>query len=616
MPLSCSEKRIAKFFQDYSTINIPRYQRGYAWKETDIENFCNDIRSCYVARKNGKDLHHFFGGVVSITNSEKSRQKKTDIVDGQQRLTTFVILAANIIYCIDDYIEEYRESISQTQSERLQNISNVFRENFVTYKDKIDYSDEEKIKLVPTTVDYLFFESLLLRKEEIPPVANIASRRKLKKAFSIINDFLKKDIFLNDDGFEEIYENLTHLNDVLEIDCSIISISTEKADNAYRYFQVLNARGQKLSTGDLLKARTLSYLDKGKKNKRIENVTKLWEEILSDSPTEVERHLKWFYESFTGEQPKNLNLYDQYVKNIFELKGYSDDEKSDIELESRIVKLKEAMIDIRNLKNGIFRVDSTEKMSTWQEERLKSLMQFLGHTKAIPLLVALIALKDSKTFFTTVEVLERFMFRYRIVGNGHVGMMEVVYRRMCGDIRKDENTRKGANLYSVNRLRDNLKDLMFGTVGDDVFRAKLRDLKYDNKKPKRNEAIKVFFTLLEHYRDWREEGCKGIPICKEKYNIIDVKELTLEHIYPQKANEPLYNEELEKLKDCLGNLSSLSGSENSSVARKPFREKCKVYAESNIRSNRKIAEFKQWTSEEVQRRETELIDLAVDIFVP
>lgn len=90
-------------------IRVPDYQRGYAWKEDhQLEDFWNDI-------ENLPDGKNHYTGMISLkkmTDGETNELRwllKSDkgyvpyhVVDGQQRLTTFIIL----LKCIMDKVKK------------------------------------------------------------------------------------------------------------------------------------------------------------------------------------------------------------------------------------------------------------------------------------------------------------------------------------------------------------------------------------------------------------------------------------------------------------------------------------------------------------------------------
>ncbi len=71
---------------------IPTYQRPYQWTEENCEKLLDDLLSSYECYK---ESDYFCGSLVLIAISKDSETNATtyDIVDGQQRLSAFILLA-------------------------------------------------------------------------------------------------------------------------------------------------------------------------------------------------------------------------------------------------------------------------------------------------------------------------------------------------------------------------------------------------------------------------------------------------------------------------------------------------------------------------------------------
>lgn len=90
---------------DKRIYRIPDYQRGYAWTNSQLEDFWDDLNNLT------EDRYHYTGmlslkilkeDIYSKWNDEQWIIKEKDysafhVVDGQQRLTTFIILVSSII---------------------------------------------------------------------------------------------------------------------------------------------------------------------------------------------------------------------------------------------------------------------------------------------------------------------------------------------------------------------------------------------------------------------------------------------------------------------------------------------------------------------------------------
>ena len=69
--------------------SIPRYQRPYKWEDTQVEQLWSDIKDAYTDNQ----PYYFLGSVITALPSE-GEGTYLDVVDGQQRLTTLLILCS------------------------------------------------------------------------------------------------------------------------------------------------------------------------------------------------------------------------------------------------------------------------------------------------------------------------------------------------------------------------------------------------------------------------------------------------------------------------------------------------------------------------------------------
>ena len=103
---------------------IPGYQRGYRWNDQQIYDFLNDIFEFYEQFKNGKENKIYFLQPVVVMenynegtgNDEKENEPEINIVDGQQRLTTVLLLNAVLLNSSNNSVPkniDYRKSIKK-----------------------------------------------------------------------------------------------------------------------------------------------------------------------------------------------------------------------------------------------------------------------------------------------------------------------------------------------------------------------------------------------------------------------------------------------------------------------------------------------------------------------
>ena len=70
-------------------LNIPSYQRPYAWNDENIEDLFNTIQSSSSAASSDESV--FFGSII-LSKEIKNNTEIYKIIDGQQRITTFLLV--------------------------------------------------------------------------------------------------------------------------------------------------------------------------------------------------------------------------------------------------------------------------------------------------------------------------------------------------------------------------------------------------------------------------------------------------------------------------------------------------------------------------------------------
>ena len=223
---------------------IPDYQRAYVWDTDQVRDLLDDTISAY---RENKEAQYFLGSMVLKIN-EKSENNVSyteyELLDGQQRITTVFLILACMRDMLTDY-PQYQNSLAGfvyqaedailQQPERMRIIFNI-------RSDVRDFVNEH-IKPLHGTCD----DALLKEKMQAKDV-NI-SIRNMANAMLVAHEFLEENK-------SEIIGYLSYfLNKVL-----MIYVATEELQDAFQLFTVLNNRGVKLSSSDILKAENLKEL--------------------------------------------------------------------------------------------------------------------------------------------------------------------------------------------------------------------------------------------------------------------------------------------------------------------------------------------------------------------
>lgn len=118
-------------------------------------------------------------------------------------------------------------------------------------------------------------------------------------------------------------------------------------------------------------------------------------------------------------------------------------------------------------------------------------------------------------------------------------------------------------------------------------------------------------ATLEDYHGWFSNGATGKPK-PSKISTYDINQLSIEHIYPQKAKVkiPL----LEAYINNIGNLTFWAPNENSTASNDVFDKKKPLYQKSSIRMNRELANIAEWNDQQFKNREEKLVKMALKLF--
>lgn len=614
---------IGGFFADECIFEVPKYQRNYAWTESEIEDFLKDLKKCYEVRSKNRDkgLPHFFGGIVSVESRiPGSARRKIHLVDGQQRVATFVMLIANIISLYNKLNEELAElSTAGDESSRVElekclelvaQRKPELTRKYLQLQNEVEREVVTTERLTMSEPDRRFFKNLIYGYASLEESdAKRESHRLLKKASDEIGKFLEGIVgpLLS---VSDKLDALRRIEEVLNEDFTVIHMVTKTKKAAYRLFQVLNDRGTGLTEGDLLRTTTLEMLDPPEYSGRQRVIEEAWNDILADPPSQTERFLKWYYSSVMGKRPGTASLLDDFLGAFFPQHADTVDGvvRSVEEAQSVVDEVRNLQKEIsilRKLVEGEWPYPDGQPITQWEKDRLRLLIVELKHTNCIPLLLTAAVGLAPNGFSEIVQLVELFVFRYKTICNLHISPLTKVYLEQAKAICDDPAA------YRVGKLRSALHSLQTAKALDSIFRSNLpSELTY--KPGGGNKPLKYFLMTTEHYVRWYQEGAQGKPKCKDTTRVFDFTNTTIEHIHPQNAAPP--DPALEKLVNTLGNLTFLGPKDNDAAGNKSFAQKKPIFEKSSVLLNRMIGRENSWDKSRVEARQQHLIEMALKIF--
>lgn len=592
---------VGQLFGANLIFRVPRYQRYYAWDAEQIGDFLADLELCLKARAAGDRREHFFGGLVTVrTDVEGSSRQNMEVIDGQQRLASFSMLAAQLRNAAVQLADAVDATAPDNPKEFLLEFAKTLKAKFERYKDKIKLQVVEIDRLELSKPDLIFFKDLV---EGRNPAPTRMSHKLLKQAWDRIAAKLAQ-IVANESTDVAKAQALSLVDTVMEEDWILIHMITDSKAEAYRLFRVLNDRGTGLTEGELLRAQLLEALDGVATPVEMQSVEDTWDTILAEPPDVVEQQLRSIYASRIGKRPGKTTLLDEFLAACFpEVASLPLSPAAVAAVVAKVKKLHEEIHLLVKLQGGEWPFPSSTKVTAWDRSRLGLLINELKHTNCMPLLLAATQLAE-KDFAEVVQMLERFMFRYKVISDAHIGAATSVYHEQAVAIRK------APTAYKIVDLRKKLQALLDKSANDAVFKSRLQGMMYERELT--NKPLKYLLITLESYLRWYRDGAKGAPKCLDKMVVFDPSATTVEHVYPEKASPA--DASLDPLLDTLGNLTLLGSTDNDAAGNKPFAKKKAIFEKSLVGLNQEIAKNAAWTSAVVEARQADLEQVALKVF--
>lgn len=306
MNINPSYESIGSIFEQNILLEVPKYQRYYAWDDEQIDDFIKDIKNAYNHRRAGKSIQHFFGGIVVVKKTVPgSTRQQRELIDGQQRITTAILLIVSVI-------NKLQSLINSDNKDNIEYFINQLRTRYLTYPDRINRIPMPVPKLVLSKADNQFFDDIV-NFRALNDTRD--SHKKLKKAYKKLLK-LVDEVVDNIPDIDGKLDALSDFDNVINTDCTIIFIDADTRESAFKLFQVLNDRGAGLTEGDLLKSKTLEVLEKHFPVKQ-ESLQISWDSILSDEPKQVETFLRYYFASVCGYRVGRTTMYDEYLSKFF-----------------------------------------------------------------------------------------------------------------------------------------------------------------------------------------------------------------------------------------------------------------------------------------------------------
>ncbi|MGL2449620.1 DUF262 domain-containing protein [Helicobacter pylori] len=537
---------------------IPIYQRPYQWTEENCEKLLDDLFEDY--EKDGKS-DYFCGSLVLVKSDPNSKTETYDIVDGQQRLSTFILLAkvlADLYNGLDpEYLEYLQESWKDRYTERKRLSFNTIGSNA---EDDFAYALEH------------FNDSQ-------------ASKNKNNK-----NNYLKNAICLKDYLMKKEIKNINDFIEWLYSNVKFITIICPNIDKALRIFNVLNARGLPLNATDIFKGELLKELAKEEDQKKLVSRWNALSQKCSDNDLTMETLFSWYLtylESKTSREKMEKELvtwFNNLNKTPLEyLKGVEDFYKAYCE----ILEMQDRHAHLLSYKDDDYLhvILCASILHHYSDQDIEALKELLvkfyyqdwvaGQTKST----------RSQTCCNIINALKEKQSVENIAS--------IVVKKYF----KDKNI--------TQRFKENLQDSNLYTK-----------FYFAGKSVKKNSWLRPILILVEYFIS---DDPRPKRIEKDDFH---VEHILPQNPDPSSQWVKDFSEEERELyTHSLANLTLLGGKKNSQASNLDFKDKKEIYMGKTIKPNNKrtmtcykmtidIAHhYTEWTPKSLEKRKEELIGI-------
>ena len=545
-------------------LEIPQYQRSYAWEKQNIRELYEDIQEALETNSS-----HYIGTVVLARTDNKDIYH---IVDGQQRITTIVMFINAIIEELDD--------------ERDQE---YYRRFYIKTKDTF--------KLAPLDRDRDFFYKILDGNLSIE--AHSKSQRFMLEAYeeikNIVDELIKDSMaFLR--AIEDLY---------------VLEFIEEREADAIRIFQTVNDRGKELTRMDKMKSLLFYFSNKYLSEKYDNEINNIFGEIF-----ELYDDIKLLGE----EQKINIISSKQFTEDDLLRQHHIcfNEESFDPTAQQVMDNVKMFLVSFRKNKE-------LDKLDKYLFEYLNSLLAYIKAFKKI-ISRTLSEEKYYKLFsilglpavyYPAITQLEKNGFLEQELPNKKISvldMIEIIDVRVL-KIRGYAGKKHIAEFaYSLNNEEWDIKEieehlLWFNSF--EISNDRFKDYLSDNDYFQQTGLLRLLFI------DYCERMSGKLFTIEQLQKIMNT-DPTIEHVLSQTPNfQPRSygfkdDEDFEEHKNLIGNLTILEKRINSSIKNDALVDKVKGYGKSKFTMTKKIATIlsqrKSFTKEDLIKRGTQLVE--------
>ncbi len=583
---------------------VPDYQREYVWTDKQVHQLLDDINEKIDT---GSSSEYFIGTVLVSPTEQKNHY---EVIDGQQRLTTFFLLLCALKHLFQG--EPQRQVISGLISTSYTDSDGETRTSL-----KLEPRYENAAEVITKLVELDAEPQTVRAGIQAAGIASFGSLENLINAYSTLYRYLK-------DNYDDV-PKLKKYWGYLATNVVFIQISTD-VSSALKIFETINERGVGLNPMDLLKNLLFTQV----KQEQFTQLKNEWKNITKPLEKGKEKPLRFL---------RYFLMANYVIKNDRSDSVVREDEIYDWFID----KQNAALCDYANkpfefIRKVIFSVEHYLAFSNGLGNDGKpslvmdSIKSLVGGAFSLHYVLLLAAAHFPKPLFDHfVAQLESFLFYYIFTKTPTKDLERNFSQwadelRVIADIVDPTQQKMQLNAFIVDRFDKNMKGKS-QELNDALKRLTLYSMQ--------QYRIRYFLARLTQQVDMAFSGLKV------RGSLEPFTKLEIEHILPNSPTAELlvnWNDEnpgiaYDDYKNRLGNLTLLEKPINIVAGNDFYAAKKAEYSKSSnylmrslveltsvgqntsiSRINEKLEAFSVWNADSIEKRQAMLIDLAQDVW--
>lgn len=565
---------------------VPAFQREYVWESTEIEQLLDDIETAFE-KDNNKE--YFLGTTVVYKNDEKLQ-----LIDGQQRMTTFFL----ILCAIAKKYTMMGESASAFEQLIYAATVDANGNSVNSYTLELQYKDSSEC------LSNIWNDTIPDDIESLPQ-----SNKRLYDAYSIVCKRLNSDYT----DFNEYKKFAGYFISKVVF----IQIGATNLADALKIFETINQRGVTLNPLDLLKNMLFMQVPESD----FDSLSGKWRSMIDQLESMKEKPLRFLRYYITSTYDiSDVKIDYQGIINEEEIYNWLLDNNDKCHYKEYPLKFTDNLID--GLKR--FQCYLNPDNSVLGREYLMDIKALMGKSYRLHLvpLLASTGMNDSlrAKLFHVFDII----VYYAVANNVKSNSIERLFSSWCPIIREIDDQSK-LDGFINDKVAPTLKNWNIS------YHQNFMTLSLDNlQKYKVKTILARICKYVDAYRASAQDAADISDYIKSTNEIEHIMPVSCSSItqYGMKSEE-----EYNKYKGQLGNLTLLEKTLNASIQNSNFKTKVKVYNNSTFyltksinaltsvgsntavnRMNAKLQSWTKWGQKSITERQEILYNLSKDVW--